>query len=519
MIRIRQIKIRVDEDSKELLEEKIVKRLKIREKIQQLKIVKKSIDARRKDEIFYVYDVDVAVNNESIVLAKNKELEKAPNEKYCFPHVSNEAKKQNVVIVGSGPAGLFCAYVLLENGIKPIVIERGADLEDRVKDVEHFWAKGELDVNSNVQFGLGGAGTFSDGKLNTLVKDKLFRGKKVLEIFVENGAPEEILYVNKPHIGTDLLRTVIKNMYEKMVSMGCIFHFHSLLTDIVIENCQVKEIEINNEYFLSCDKLVLAIGHSARDTFELLYQKGFSMESKPFAVGVRIEQKQKDIQENQYGKFANILPPADYKLTYTTSQNRGVYTFCMCPGGFVVNASSEKNRLAINGMSNYMRDEENANSAVIVTVNKDDFGTHPLDGIRFQRDLESKAYQYANGLIPTQTYSDFVNNQITEEYGKIAPVHKGKTIYANLNDILPDFICDALKEAIPNMALKMPSFVSDAVLLSAIESRTSSPVRILRNECCESNIRGIYPCGEGAGYAGGITTSAMDGIKVAEQLI
>lgn len=516
MIRIRQLKLSIDNDN---LKKKCANILNIKEKdILDLKIVKKSIDARKKNNIFYVYVVDILVKNEITILNKinSKDIFESPNEEYKLPEL--HSNKDNIFIVGSGPAGLFCAYMLASVGLAPIIVERGEKVDDRVKTVEKFFNDNILNVDSNVQFGEGGAGTFSDGKLNTLIKDPLFRGKKVLEIFVENGAPKEILYLNKPHIGTDLLRDVIKNMRNKIIEMGGIFKYNTCLTDINIVNGKIKSIILNNLEEKKCDHLILAIGHSARDTFEMLYKKKLEMISKPFAIGIRIQHKQNLITENQYGKNAS-LPPASYKLTYTTKNKRGVYSFCMCPGGYVVNASSENDMLAINGMSNHARDTENANSAIVVTVSKKDFGNHPLDGIKFQRNLEKKCFNKGKGNIPTQLFIDYKNNQSSSKLGKIKPIFKGNYILTDINDIFPDYINESLMEAINYFDTKIKGFANDDVLLSAIESRTSSPVRIIRDEYFESNIKGIYPCGEGAGYAGGITSAAIDGIKVAEAII
>lgn len=513
MIRIKNIKISVAENQDDALNRNILKKLN-GTKIIDKKIVRRSIDAR-KEIVSYVYEVDVRVASEKKIKF-NEFIFPSPKEEYVFPVSS--VLKTPVTVVGSGPAGLFCAYFLAKVGCDVTVIERGEDVDKRVKTVDNFWNTGILNENSNVQFGEGGAGTFSDGKLNTLVKDKLFRGKKVLELFVECGAPEEILFDSKPHIGTDKLRIVVKNLREKIKDMGGKFLYNTLLTDIIVENDSLVKIEINHEQLIDCNHLVLAIGHSARDTFQMLFLRGLKMSAKPFAVGVRVEHKQSDINKNQYREYAKYLPPASYKLTYTTKSNRGVYTFCMCPGGYVVNASSENKRLVINGMSNYKRESFNANSAVLVTVTPRDFGDDPLSGIEFQRNLEEKVYQYGNGLIPTQRYEDFLKNEKTKEFKSIKPIHKGNTVTANLNEILPDFLSNAIKEGMDAFGKKINGFNHDDVLLSAIEARSSSPIKIERSETCESNIHGIYPCGEGSGYAGGITTSAMDGMRVAEEI-
>ena len=392
-------------------------------------------------------------------------------------------------------------------------------MEERIKTVDKFFETNELNELSNVQFGEGGAGTFSDGKLNTLVKDKVFRGKKVFEIFIENGAPEEIMYLQKPHIGTDILRKVIINMRNKIISMGGEFLYNTKLTDLVIKDKKLVEIELNNKDRIKCNNLVLAIGHSARDTFYMLNKHKLEMMSKPFAVGFRIEHPQDMINKSQYGENYKYLPPASYKLTYQTSTGRGVYSFCMCPGGFVVNASSEKNRLVVNGMSNYKRDEKNSNSAIVVTINNKDFGEELFAGVEYQRKLEEKAYNIGKGFIPIQLYRDYIENKETTKLGEIIPNTKGSYTFSNLNDIFSKEINDSIKEAMSNFGKKIKGFDREDAVFLGVESRTSSPIIIKRNEKLESNILGIYPCGEGAGYAGGITTAAIDGIKVAEELI
>ncbi|MBQ9011361.1 MAG: FAD-dependent oxidoreductase, partial [Bacilli bacterium] len=361
MIRVRQIKVPISDD---VVLKYVSKKLRIGiNEILSFKINKKSIDARRKNDIHYVYEIDMDVRDEKKLLKFNDVI-KTPKEVYEFKASGKQKLKNRPVIVGSGPAGLFCAYMLAHYGYKPIVIERGEKVEDRVKTVLEFWKSGKLNKNSNVQFGEGGAGTFSDGKLNTLVKDKNFRMKKVFEIFVKHGAPKEIMFLNKPHIGTDKLRTIIPNMRDEIIKMGGAIRYNACLTDVVLDNNKVKQIVLNGTETVDCDVLVLAIGHSSRDTFEMLYEKKLMMEPKNFAVGIRIQNLQKTINESQYGKCD--LPPANYKLTYKTKEGRGVYTFCMCPGGYVVNSSSEEGKLVINGMSDYNRDSDNANSAIIV---------------------------------------------------------------------------------------------------------------------------------------------------------
>ena len=516
MIRIRQIKLNLNHNEEDI-KKKIINILKIKEnELLSYKINKQSLDARKKDNIHYVYEIDASVKNENKILHKNKSnnILKAPNENYNFKISGQKEMKNRPIIIGSGPAGLFCAYVLAENGYKPLIIERGEKIEERVKTVNNFWENNVLNENSNVQFGEGGAGTFSDGKLNTLVKDKFGRTKKIFETFIACGADPNIMYIKNPHIGTDVLRKVIINLRKKIIKMGGELLYNTTLTDLKIEKGTLKAIIINNKKEIPCDTLVLATGHSARDTFEMLY-KYLDIESKPFAIGIRISHKQEMINKNQYGNAQ--LPPASYKLTYKANK-RGVYSFCMCPGGFVVNASSEKNKLVINGMSNHKRDEENANSAIVVTVDQNDFGSNPLDGMYFQRKIEEKAYKSTNGKIPIQLYKDFKNKKVSKKLGNIKPIFKGKYTFSDINEILPEYICCSLIEAIEYFDKKIKGFNDGDAIIAAPETRTSSPIRITRNENLVANIKGVYPCGEGAGYAGGITTSAIDGIKVAEAI-
>ena len=516
MIRVRNIKLLIEEDNEENLLKKVSKKLRINN-INSYKIVKKSIDARDKSNIYYVYELDIDTNER--VRVDNKDIFNTPNEEYKYEITGTNKLNNRIVIVGSGPAGLFCAYMLSEAGYSPLIIEQGSPIEERVKDVEEFFKTNKLNALSNIQFGEGGAGTFSDGKLNTLVKDKLNRGKKVFEIFIENGAPEEIMYLNKPHIGTDILRKVIVNIRNKIISMGGEFRFNTKMTDINISDGKISSITVNSNEEIMCDVLVLAIGHSSRDTFKLLYDKGLNMKSKNFAVGFRIEHNQDMINKSQYGSKYKLLPPADYKLTHQCSNGRGVYSFCMCPGGFVVNASSEENRLVVNGMSNYNRDEKNSNSAIVVTVTDKDYGDGVLDGVEFQRKLEEKAYTLGSGLIPVQKYIDYKSNQESTFLGEVIPNTKGDYKLSNLRSIFSEDINTSIIEGIESFGNKIKGFNRDDSILLGVESRTSSPVIIERDEEFNSSVMGIYPCGEGAGYAGGITTASIDGIKVFEKII
>lgn len=522
MIRINQVKLRIPHTEEEL-KKKVAKILHVpMSRILTFRIVKQSMDARKKPELYYVYTIDLALTDEALILKKSRgnQITKSPEQFYHFPVSGTQELPHRPVVIGSGPAGLFCAYMLAHAGYKPLLLERGADVDTRTKDVDDFWKNDVLNPESNVQFGEGGAGTFSDGKLNTLVKDPLGRNAKVLELFIEHGAPEEIRYINKPHIGTDILTSVVKKMRQAIEASGGEVRFHSKVTDFVIKNHSLTGLIVNETEEIPCEIAVLAIGHSARDTFATLYKKGIPMEAKSFAVGVRVEHQQTMINNSQYGIAESPdLPVAAYKVAEQLENGRGVYSFCMCPGGFVVNASSEEGMLAVNGMSYYDRGGTNANSAIIVTVTPDDFNADtPLAGVEFQRRLEKNAFQLANGKIPVQLFGDFCNNRCSDHFGEVRPEMKGNYAFANVRSIFPAEIADSIEAGIKKFNDKIHGFSNEDTLLSGVESRTSSPVRIPRNETLMSEITGIYPCGEGAGYAGGITSAAMDGIKVAEKI-
>lgn len=527
MLRINQLKLPIEHTEREL-EQKVMKLLNISE-VPEIKIVRRSVDARKKPELFFNYILDIKVKNEKAVYrhCNKKQITIQQEITYQFP-VSGYSGRVRPVIAGMGPAGLFCGYMLAEAGFAPVLLERGKAVEERIKDVEHFWNTGILNEESNVQFGEGGAGTFSDGKLNTLVKDRYGRNKEVLSILVKEGAPEEILYDYKPHIGTDILAKVVKNMREHILALGGEIHFESKVTGIEVRKGKVSGIRLQDGTEIPAEYVVLALGHSARDTFQVLYDMGMDMEAKPFAVGFRVEHPQEMINLSQYGrKESVILGNAPYKLTASSRGGRGVYSFCMCPGGYVVNASSEEGRLAVNGMSYSGRMGNHANSAIIISVTPKDYGSnHPLAGIEFQRKLEEKAFHAGQGKVPVERYGDFKkalgkenvsesNVQIPEDF---SPCIKGKWSYAPVHEILPDELNEAFVEGMEQFGRIIKGYNHNYVLIEGIESRTSSPVRINRNEELESSIKGIYPCGEGAGYAGGITSAAMDGIKTAEKI-
>ena len=528
MIRIQQLKLPIDHTRQQLLQ-KIARMLKKKpEEILEYQIRRKSIDARKKQEVSFVYTVDVKIKQEAAVLKRNRnsQISQVQDVPYQFPDsFKGKSLKHPPVVIGSGPAGLFCAYLLAEHGYSPVIMERGKPIEERTRQVEQFWQDNVLNFKSTVQFSEGGAGTFSDGKLNTLVKDVKGRNRKVLDIFIQHGAPKSIAYESKPHIGTDILREVIKSMRNQIKAWGGIYYFDTCVTELEFSEDKLSALlcqdqETQRIFRLETDLAVLAIGHSARDTFEMLNRKGFLMEAKAFAVGLRVEHPQSMINVIQYGaEAARKLPAASYKVTANLENGRGVYSFCMCPGGYVVNASSEEGRLAVNGMSYSERDGKNANSAIIVTVTPKDFpGEGPLAGVEFQRILETKAYQLGSGKIPQQLFKDFETGTISKSFGSFSSEIKGQHTFAPLHTLFSQEIRASFCEGMHQFARHLPDFDRKDAILSGVESRTSSPVRICRNEFFESNKRGVYPCGEGAGYAGGIMSAAMDGMKVAEAI-
>ena len=519
MIRISQLKLTITHTQAQL-EKKILKTLKNPGSSFTYEIKKQSLDCRHKNDKIFVYTIDVKIKDEQKIVEKvnNNNITLTKEKQYQFPQSGETPLIHPPVIVGSGPAGLFCGWYLAKTGYCPIILERGEEADKRQKTVENFWKNGVLDPESNVQFGEGGAGTFSDGKLNTLVKDPYGRNHEVLKRFVAAGAPEEIIYQQKPHLGTDVLVGIVEKMRHEIEDMGGKFCFRSKVTDLIFENGALKEVEINNSEKIPAEVCVLALGHSARDTFEMLQKRGVYMEPKSFAVGLRIEHPQEMINMDLYGEPENeLLGAASYKVTHKCENGRGVYSFCMCPGGYVVNASSEPGRLAVNGMSYHARDSRNANSAMIVTVTPEDFPEKgALGGVEFQRNLERKAWELGKGKIPVQLFGDFCKNQPSEALGEVLPCMKGEYTLTNVRSILPKAVGDSIEEGVKSFGKRISGFDREDALLSGIESRTSSPVRIVRDQELVANIGGIYPCGEGAGYAGGITSAAMDGIKVAE---
>lgn len=533
MLRLHQVKVKAKQGTLGL-EKRAAELLQVPVKdILAIHIVRQSIDARRKPEIFYIYTLDVEVRNQESILRRFRGKENLVSRqeavRYTFPASGMCKQEHPTVIIGLGPAGLFCGYFLALHGYQPVILERGKAVEERKKDVERFWATGKLDTFSNVQFGEGGAGAFSDGKLNTLVKDKDGRNGIVLETLVQFGAKESIRYEAKPHIGTDVLCQVVSRMRQEIIRLGGTVRFSSCVTELLTENGHVTGVVVNGKERLPCRQVVLACGHSARDTFSMLHDKMVPMEAKAFAVGLRVEHPQSMINVSQYGMAdPGELGAAPYKVTAKASDGRGVYSFCMCPGGYVVNASSEEGRTAVNGMSYSGRSGENANSAIIVSVTPEDFGSdHPLAGIDFQRSLEERAFEIGGGKIPVQKYGDFcecverkrgLKTDSLHTERKLQPQCKGGYVFADVSRILPQACNEAIVEGMTVFGRQIKGFDRPDALLSGVESRTSSPVRILRDESLQSSIRGLYPCGEGAGYAGGITSAAMDGLRVAEAI-
>ena len=522
MIRLREISMHPEHNVAQLSFE-AAQMLRISaSKVRKLKIVRRSVDARKKPDIRIVYTVDVTVEGnekKSLKDARCKRASLAPVSYYKVPKAKG-LPKHRPVVVGFGPAGMFAALILAINGLCPIVLERGEDAASRHAKVEHFFKTGELNTRSNIQFGEGGAGTFSDGKLNTGVNNP--RIGWVLEQFVKAGAREDILFDTKPHVGTDVLLTVVQNIRQRIISLGGEVRFNAQVTDILRHGDQLTGLQINGEEVLTCDHVIFAIGHSARDTFRHLEAMGIPMEAKPFAMGVRIEHLQENIDKAQYGRHDPVLPPADYKLVKHL-ENETVYTFCMCPGGYVVAAASEEGRCVTNGMSYADRDGTNANAALLVTLNPKDFpGEGALSGMYWQESIEEAAFRAGGGNYhaPAQCVGDFLNGRPSEGPGKVQPTYRPGVTWCDLHDVLPEKITRAIAEALPQLDGNLSGFADADSVLTAPETRSSSPVRIIRDESKQSiGLKGLYPAGEGAGYAGGIMSAAIDGIQSAEALL
>lgn len=519
MIRINNIKVPLDFDFSDL-KKFCTKKFGIAEKnIYSVRLAKKSVDARKKSDIHFIISLDISAKGENTI----KNGVPADDFVYKIPKITTEKRP---VIVGFGPAGMFASLVLSMAGAKPIILERGMDVDRRVQAVGTFRKSGKLNPECNIQFGEGGAGTFSDGKLTTGIKDKHIGW--ILEKLVEFGSPEEIMYLAKAHIGTDKLRDTVKNLRNYVISSGGEIRFDSRFTGYETENNRISAVlysSCGKNFKIETDNVILATGHSARDVFEMLYENGVELSQKSFSVGVRIEHLRKDIDKAMYGVFAGhkALKSADYKLAVHLPNGRTLYTFCMCPGGYVVPASSEDGRLAVNGMSCFARDAENSNSALLVNINTSDYGSsHALAGMYFQRELEEKAF-IAGGSdysAPVSLVGDFLNHRISSKTGKIKPSYQPNVKFASPDDYLPDFVCESLRMGIREMGRKISGFDSSDAVLTGIESRSSSPVRINRKESLESvSVSGLFPCGEGAGYAGGIISAAVDGMKCAEAVI
>lgn len=528
MLRLTEVKLPLDHPEG-AIESAILHKLGISsEQLLRFEIHKRSYDARKRSQITLIYTLDAEVKNEAVLLKRlrgDKHVMLTPDMAYRFVAHAPEVMRTRPLVIGAGPCGLLATLLLAQMGFKPILLERGKIVRERTKDTWALWRRGKLNPESNVQFGEGGAGTFSDGKLYSQIKDPQHLGRKVLEEFVKAGAPEEILYVSKPHIGTFKLVTMVEKMRENITQLGGEIRFQSRVVDLDIVEGQIKGVTLADGERISADHVVLALGHSARDTFKMLHDRGVYIEPKPFSVGFRIEHPQSLIDQCRFGDFAGdlILGAADYKLVYHASNGRSAYSFCMCPGGTVVAATSEPGRVVTNGMSQYSRNERNANAAIVVGIEPKDFGgdiqKNPLAGLDFQRRWEEAAFQAGGGgyLAPAQKVGDFLAGRPSTTQGSVVPSYTPGVNWTDLSGCLPDYVIATIREALPAFDKQIKGFAMADAVLTGVETRTSAPIRITRGEDCQSlNTRGLYPAGEGAGYAGGILSAAVDGIKVAE---
>ena len=525
MLRLTELKLRLDHSEHEL-KAAILKRLGIgANELAGYSIFRRSYDARKPSAITLTYTLDVEVTNEAALLQRLEDgarhVKPTPDTRYQFVARAPQGLPSRPVVIGTGPCGLFAGLILAQMGFRPVILERGKIVRERTKDTFGLWRKGQLNPESNVQFGEGGAGTFSDGKLYSQIKDPHHYGRKVLTEFVKAGAPDEILYVSKPHIGTFRLVGMVENLRATIQELGGEIRFQSRVEDLAIDNGQVRGVTLAGGEYIAADHVVLAVGHSARDTFQMLYDRGVHIEAKPFSIGLRIEHPQSLIDRARFGKNAGhpLLGAADYKLVHHCSNGRSVYSFCMCPGGTVVAATSEPGRVVTNGMSQYSRNERNANSGIVVGITPADYPGHPLAGIAFQRHWEARAFEAGGGnyCAPAQRVGDFLAGRPSTALGSVVPSYTPGIHLTDLSSCLPDYVIAAIREALPVFDKQIRGFAMDDAVLTGVETRTSSPIRIRRNAAYQSlNTRGLFPAGEGAGYAGGIMSAAVDGIEVAE---